>query len=96
MADNPFGIWSSLPTSPFLGGQRSAQKALKTVQKQGIIVPARDVKALADAILWCCQYPEESQAMGRAAQARVESGFTLEHYNQRVIALYRALGGCIT
>jgi glycosyltransferase involved in cell wall biosynthesis len=89
MADNPFGIWSSLPTSPFLGGQRSAQKALKAVRKQGIIVPARDVKALADAILWCYQHPEESQA-------RVESGFTLEHYNQRVIALYRALGGCIT
>jgi glycosyltransferase involved in cell wall biosynthesis len=59
-------------------------------------MPRKRSLKMADAILWCYQHREESQAMGRAAQARVESGFTLEHYNQRVIALYRALAGCIT
>jgi glycosyltransferase involved in cell wall biosynthesis len=59
--------------------------------KDGLIVPARDVDALADAILWCYRHPDESQAMGRAARARIEREFTLEHYNQRVIALYRSL-----
>jgi len=59
--------------------------------KEGLIVPARDVDALADAILWCYQHRDESQAMGRAARARVEREFTLEHYNQRLIALYRSL-----
>jgi hypothetical protein len=29
--------------------------------------------------------------MGKAARARIDRQFTLEHYNQRVIALYRAL-----
>lgn len=59
--------------------------------KEGLIVPARDVDALADAILWCYQHPDESQAMGRAARERIEREFTLEHYNQRLIALYRSL-----
>jgi glycosyltransferase involved in cell wall biosynthesis len=61
--------------------------------KQGLIVPARNVDALADAILWCYRHPDESQAMGRAARARIETQFTLEHYNQRMIALYRSLAG---
>jgi len=59
--------------------------------KEGIIVPARNVDALADAILWCYQHRDESREMGRAARARIESQFTLEHYNQRMIALYRSL-----
>jgi len=57
--------------------------------KEGIIVPARDVDRLAEAILWCYQHRDESRAMGVAARKRVENQFTLEHYNQRVIALYR-------
>ncbi len=59
--------------------------------KEGLIVPARDADALANAILWCYEHPEERAAMGRAARARIESEFTLEHYNERVIALYRNL-----
>jgi glycosyltransferase involved in cell wall biosynthesis len=59
--------------------------------KEGFIVPARDVDALADAILWCYQHPDESRAMGLNARARIESQFTLDHYNQRQIALYRSL-----
>jgi glycosyltransferase involved in cell wall biosynthesis len=61
--------------------------------KDGIIVPARDADALADAILWCYQHPEESRAMGRAARARIEREFTLDHYNQRIMALYRSVAG---
>ena len=59
--------------------------------KGGLIVPARDVDALADAILWCYEHREQSRAMGRAARARIESEYTLEHYNERVIQMYRSL-----
>jgi len=59
--------------------------------KEGIIVPARDIDSLADAILWCYQHPDESRAIGLNARARIESQFTLDHYNQRQIALYRSL-----
>ena len=58
--------------------------------KEGLIVPARNVGALAEAILRCYRHPEEARAMGKAARARIESEFTLDHYNQRQIALYRS------
>jgi starch synthase len=61
--------------------------------KEGRIVPARDVDALAEAILWCYQHSEETRWMGKAARARIEREFTLEDYNQRIMALYRGLAG---
>jgi glycosyltransferase involved in cell wall biosynthesis len=61
--------------------------------KEGLIVPARDVEAMAEAILWCYQNREQSRALGRAARARIESEFTLDHYFKRQIALYRSLAG---
>ncbi len=64
--------------------------------KEGLIVPARDVDALADAILWCYQHRDDLRVMGRAARARIENQFTLDHYNQRQIALYRSLAGMNT
>ena len=60
---------------------------------EGLLTPARDVDRIAEAILWCYQHREETQAMGRAARARIESQFTLSHYNQRMIALYRSVAG---
>lgn len=59
--------------------------------KEGFVVPARDANTLADAILWCHKHREESRAMGKAARARIENEFTLEHYNRRVIQMYRSL-----
>jgi glycosyltransferase involved in cell wall biosynthesis len=61
--------------------------------KEGLVVPARDVEALAEAILWCYQHREKSREMGKAARKRIESQFKLEHYNERVVALYGALAG---
>ncbi|SRR5579872_129640 len=61
--------------------------------KEGFIVPARDVDALADAISWCYHHRDALPAMGRAARLKIENQFTLEHYNQRQIALYRSLAG---
>ncbi len=58
---------------------------------EGLIVPARDNDALAEAILWCYRHRDEIHRMGRAARDRIESEFTLNHYNQRIIALYRKL-----
>jgi glycosyltransferase involved in cell wall biosynthesis len=79
---------SGLPT---IGTDMTGAVDCMKNRKDGIIVPARNVDALADAILWCYQHPEESRVMGRAARARIEREFTLEHYNQRIIALYRSL-----
>lgn len=70
---------------------RTGANDCMTDGKEGRIVPARDVDALAEAILWCYRHRGETLEMGRAARARIESWFTLEHYNQRVIALYQSL-----
>ena len=59
--------------------------------KEGFIVPVRDVEQLAERILWCYRHREETRAMGVAARTRIESAFTLEHYNQRQIAIYRSM-----
>jgi glycosyltransferase involved in cell wall biosynthesis len=61
--------------------------------KEGFIVPARDVERTAEAIQWCYEHGDETRAMGRAARARIERQFTLDHYNQRMIALYREIAG---
>jgi glycosyltransferase involved in cell wall biosynthesis len=60
---------------------------------EGFLTPARDVPRIAEAILWCYEHREETRAMGQAARARIESQFTLSHYNQRMIALYRSVAG---
>ena len=72
---------------------RTGANDCMTGGKEGWIVPARNVDALAEAILWCYQHPEETRAMGKAARVRIEGEFTLENYNQRVMALYRDLAG---
>ncbi len=61
--------------------------------KEGFIVPARNADKTAEAIQWCYDHRDETRAMGRAARARIESQFTLDHYNQRMIALYREVAG---
>ena len=53
----------------------------------------RILDALAEAILWCYQHREESREMGKVGRRRIEGQFKLEHYNERVVALYRALAG---
>jgi len=78
---------------PVVATDKTGAAECMTNGTEGLIVAARDVEALADAMLWCYQHPEHSLEMGRAARRRIESQFTLEHYNQRVIELYRTLAG---
>jgi glycosyltransferase involved in cell wall biosynthesis len=76
---------------PVVASDHSGADDLVTEGKDGFIVPVRDVERLAEAILWCYQHRDETRAMGRAARAKIESQFTLEHYNQRMIELYKSL-----
>jgi glycosyltransferase involved in cell wall biosynthesis len=71
--------------------ERSGAGDCVAQSKEGFVVPTHDSDALADAILWCYQHPDETYEMGEAARTRIENEFTLEHYNQRQIALYRSL-----
>jgi glycosyltransferase involved in cell wall biosynthesis len=57
---------------------------------EGNVVPARSVEALAAAILWHSKNAEAAAEMGKAARARIEREFTLDHYVNRALAMYRA------
>jgi colanic acid/amylovoran biosynthesis glycosyltransferase len=56
--------------------------------KSGVLVPERDVAALADAIVALGRAPERWASMGRAGRAHVEAHFDNERLNDRLVALY--------
>jgi glycosyltransferase involved in cell wall biosynthesis len=80
---------------PVVATDKTGALECVTNGKEGLLVPARDVDALAQAISWCYQHREESREMGKAARRRIEDHFKLEHYNERVVALYRTLAGLL-
>lgn len=71
-------------------GKSGAQDSV-TAGKDGLVVPARDADALAESILWCYEHRDDARAMGRAARMKIEQQFTLAHYAERQISLYRQL-----
>jgi glycosyltransferase involved in cell wall biosynthesis len=77
---------------PVIASEKSGASDCVTEGKEGFVVPARNVDALADRIGWCYRHPVETVAMGGAARARIEQEFTLAHYERRQIMLYRSFG----
>jgi glycosyltransferase involved in cell wall biosynthesis len=75
---------------PVVATERSGAEDCITQGIEGNVVPARNLEALAEAILWHYKNPDGSAAMGAAARSRVERQFTLQHYVERVIGVYRA------
>jgi glycosyltransferase involved in cell wall biosynthesis len=57
----------------------------------GTVVPARDVDALAEALLWHYKNREATRAMGKAARAKIRAQFTVPHYVERVIRTYQSV-----
>lgn len=78
---------------PVVAADKSGAADLVTAGKEGFVVPSRNVDALAERILWCSQHREELVAMGRSARSKIEQSFTLSHYEERQVALYRSLAG---
>jgi glycosyltransferase involved in cell wall biosynthesis len=75
---------------PVVATERSGAGDCITQRIEGDIVPAGNVAAMADAIMWHYKNPDGSAAMGRAARSRIERQFTLPHYVDRVTGMYRA------
>jgi len=57
----------------------------------GLLVPPRDPKALAEAIIALLQDRERAKAMGQAGRERVEKYFSVERMVQETEALYEEL-----
>ena len=54
----------------------------------GLLVPPKDAKELAQAILWLKHHPDEGKSMGQRGQELVEGKFSLEYMAQQVEAVY--------
>ena len=76
---------------PVIATDRSGAEDCVTHGKDGFVIPARDVRELAEAISWCFRHRGELPAMGLAARHKIVQRFTLTHYDQRQIAFYRSL-----
>jgi hypothetical protein len=59
--------------------------------KDGLLVPADDEDALADAMLRMAREPEERRRMGEAARKHAEEEFTVEVMVHRSVAFYREI-----
>jgi glycosyltransferase involved in cell wall biosynthesis len=59
--------------------------------KEGFVVPPRSIESLAQQILYFYQNREAAEMMGRAARAKVESGWGWENYANRLLKIYERL-----
>ena len=57
----------------------------------GLLVSPRDPEALAQALLYCLQHPEQSKMFGRAGRQRVEAHFTVEHMAGSTLQAYQRI-----
>lgn len=57
----------------------------------GWVIPIRDVQALKDRIRALYENPERCKQMGQSARQRILSGFTWDHYGDRMVEHYQAI-----
>ncbi|WP_371743206.1 glycosyltransferase [Polynucleobacter sp. MWH-UH35A] len=60
-------------------------------QETGIVTPPADPKALANAMTWLWNHPEEAKKMGERARKRYEALFTAKRMSQSYFELYQKL-----
>ena len=73
---------------PVVATSESGAEELVERGRQGLLVPARDVGALAEALQHLSDDPELRRAQGEAARQRVQSGHSWSDYGRRVSAAY--------
>ncbi len=57
-------------------------------EKDGFIIPIRDVEKLKEKLVYLYENPEVCRAMGQSARERVSSGFTWNDYGEKIISIY--------
>ncbi len=77
--------------TPVIGTDIEGHPELITEGETGLLVPARNPDALAQAILRVLENPLRAQGMARAGRKRVEAQFSLAQKIQRTEALYQRL-----
>lgn len=58
-------------------------------KQTGFVIPPHEVGALAEKLVWLCEHPLESRAMGERARVRVLEKFSWPSVVQRCLEIYR-------
>ncbi len=75
-------------SKPVIGSRMGGTPEMVAEGKTGLLVPASDPPALAEALTVLAQDPVRRAEMGAAGQARAEAHFTLSRMTEQVEALY--------
>jgi glycosyltransferase involved in cell wall biosynthesis len=93
-APEPFGrviIEGMAAGTPVVGTNAGAVPEIIEDKVTGLLVPPGDAGAMAEAIAWVLEHPQEAQAMRLAARRAVELRFTTERYVQGVERVYEEI-----
>ena len=58
----------------------------------GLLVDPQNVDAVAEAVQWLLEHPEEAEAMGQRGRAAVETQYNWAQEAKRLVAFYERLG----
>lgn len=92
-------LWEGLPLTPieaFSVGRTIVATAVDGTPEividgeNGLLVPARDSKAIAEKVIYMIEHPKERSAMENAAKARFESDFSFDRFADRYVECYKA------
>lgn len=75
---------------PVIATPHSAGPDIIQHKIDGLLVPAANIYALANALNWCYSHQDESHAMGQRAQERAQD-FSSQKYEKNIIQIYKNL-----
>lgn len=93
-APEPFGrvlIEAMATAKPVIATAHGGPLEVVIPERTGLLVPPRDVDALAHAMLWFYNHPQHRRDMGIAGLARVRETYTIEQHVAAFEALYAQL-----
>jgi glycosyltransferase involved in cell wall biosynthesis len=76
---------------PVIGTLHTGAENLYTHEKEGFILPIREVDALTERLQWLADHPDERAAMGKRALAHVQGMGGWRDYGDKAIAVYQTL-----
>lgn len=76
---------------PVIATTNTGAEDIVRSEKDGFIIPIRDVNVVKEKILYLYEHPEERMRMGRSAKERVSSGFTWDDYGEKIVSAYERL-----
>lgn len=76
---------------PIVATPETGTENVVETEKEGLIVPSRDISALEEALETLITDRDKSTAMGEAARKKVASGFTWDDYGDRAVKAYETL-----